>query len=355
MKIYKSYFFLQPVPAFHIVKLVCCLLLLSLQLNAQPSATDPIKTGSVHTDYSNMIYWAAHPWKTDPSDSVPAPLKHNNAANDSLADVFFIHPTTFTSKKFTSWNASVDDEILNLKTDNGSILYQASVFNENCRVFAPRYRQANIKAFFIPDEQANAYFDTAYEDIKAAFEYYLIHFNKGRPIIIAAHSQGTLHAGRLLKEFFEGKLLMNKLVCAYIIGMPLPETYFSILKPCDNPDATGCYVGWRTFKKGYEPAYVKKENFKSVVVNPITWKLNDSLASSKLNKGGLLKNFNKIVPSVVNARVHGNILWSCKPNVFGKIFFFRKNFHIGDINLFYMNIRENVKTRISAYRLKMVS
>ena len=26
-------------------------------------------------DYSNLQYWAAHPEKNDPSDSVPAPLK----------------------------------------------------------------------------------------------------------------------------------------------------------------------------------------------------------------------------------------------------------------------------------------
>jgi hypothetical protein len=38
-----------------------------------------------------------------------------------------------------------------------------------------------------------------------------------------------------------------------------------------------------------------------------------------------------------------------KPNVFGKFLFFKKNFHIGDINLFYMNIRENLVTRIGAF------
>ncbi len=40
-------------------------------------------------------------------------------------------------------------------------------------------------------------FDLAYEDLKTAFENYLKHYNKGRPIIIASHSQGSLHALRL--------------------------------------------------------------------------------------------------------------------------------------------------------------
>ena len=52
---------------------------------------------------------------------------------------------------------------------------------------------------------------------------------------------------------------------------------------------------------------------------------------------------------VVDAKINDNILWSCKPDVFGKMFFTAKNFHIGDINLFYMNIRENVDVRIQSY------
>jgi len=323
-------------------------LLAGIKLSAQPAAEIKKKFSEVKINYADLKNWAAHPWKHDPSDSIPEPLI-NNIPNDSLVDVFFIHPTTYTNKEFTNWNASINDEELNKKTDYSAILYQASVFNENNRVFAPRYRQAHINSFYINQTIANSYFDTAYADIKNAFDYYLANYNQGRPIIIASHSQGTKHAGRLLKEFFDGKKLQSKLICAYIIGMPIPENYFDHLKPCENENATGCFVGWRTYKEYYIPENIKEEKFKCIVVNPLTWKINDSLAPAKLNKGGVLKNFNKIVPSVVSAQVHDNILWTCKPDVMGKILITQKNYHIGDINLFYMNIRENVKRRISCY------
>ena len=161
-------------------------------------------------DYGNVNMWAAHPWKKDNADSVSNILK--NESRDSMVDVFFIHPTTYTDKIYIDWNASISNEELNKKTDESTILYQASVFNASCRIFAPRYRQAHIKAFYIKDEESKKYFDTAYNDIRKAFVYYLENFNHGRPIIIASHSQGTLHAGRLLKEFFENKNLMNQLV-----------------------------------------------------------------------------------------------------------------------------------------------
>ena len=301
-------------------------------------------------DYSNINYWAAHPWKWDPSDSIPRDLE-TIYVQDSVADVFFIHPTTLTSSKIKESNAVIDDARINSKTDYSSILYQASVFNEECRVFAPRYRQAHFGNYFTDDTlKAKKAFDLAYEDVKNAFEAYLKYYNGGRPIIIAAHSQGTTHAARLLRESFEGKPLQNKLVCAYIIGMPVPADYFTILKPCKDSLDTGCFMAWRTFKKGSPgSSFVLKENFKSIVTNPLTWTLDTLYAPETLNTGGILRNFNKLSPAVVDAQVHDNILWVSKPKFFGNFLIKSDNYHIGDINLFYNNIRQNVKTRIGMF------
>jgi len=313
-------------------------------LKAQPtSPIIEIKKSEI-IEYSQLDRWAAHPDKKDFSDSISKSIK--NERNEISADVFFIHPTTYTKKNFDTWNASISDKELNDKTDKSTILYQASVFNGSCRIFAPRYRQVNIKAFYFDRKKTEQFFDTAYNDIKNAFLYYLENYNHGRPIIIASHSQGTVHAGRLLKEFFENKQLIKQLVCAYIIGMPIPDNYFISLPVCKDSAQTGCYVGWRTFKKNYEPKFVKKEKFKSIVVNPLSWEINENRISNKNNLGGILLNYNKIIPKVVDARIHKNILWTSKPNILGKIFIRKKNYHIGDINLFYLNIRENVKCRI---------
>ncbi len=300
-------------------------------------------------DYSNLNYWAASPFKYDPSDNIPKGLNDNS--KDTLADVFFIYPTTYTEAQMPDgWNAGINDEEINKKTDNSTILYQASVFNKYCRVFAPRYRQANIRAFYTDDRQkANEAFDTAYEDVRNSFEYYLQHYNHGRPIIIASHSQGTLHAGRLLKEFFENKPLQKQLVCAFIVGLPVFTNYFAELKPCRDSKATGCFVSWRTFEEGYEAPYVEKETRKAYVINPLTWTMDTTLAAGSLNKGGVLRDFNKVIPDLVHAQIHGNVLWVNKPKFFGNIFLKTKNYHIADYNLFYKNIRENVGTRIRSF------
>lgn len=303
-------------------------------------------------DYSDLNYWAASPFKYDASDNVPKDIIDNS--KDSLADVFFIYPTSYTDRKMPDgWNADIDDEKINEKTDNGAILYQASVFNKYCRVFAPRYRQASLVAFYTSDKKAaETALNLAYEDVKNAFEYYLENYNHRRPIIIASHSQGTWHAGKLLKEFFEGKPLQKQLICAYIIGLPVFENYFSELKPCEDSAATGCFVSWRTFEEGYKAPYIQKEKLKAFVVNPLTWTMDTTRAPADLDKGGVLRNFNKVIPGLVHAQIHGNVLWVNKPKFFGSIFLRTKNYHIADYNLFYENIRENVGTRINAFLKK---
>jgi hypothetical protein len=348
MKKYKSYFLQSnKLSGFFLVMLSIVAFSCSKKNYSQQTSYQ-FKSISGRPDYSDLNYWAAHPWKKDLSDSVPKPLR-KNYVKDSAVDVFFIYPTTLTAAADTQWNAAIDDAVINAKTDHSPILYQASAFNEY-RVFAPRYRQAHYRAFFTKEAVTSSYFETAYTDIKNAFIYYLEHYNNGRPFIIASHSQGTLHAARLLKELVEDKPLYNKLICAYLIGMPINENYFIRLPPCKDSTATGCFVSWRSFEEGYEGTYfVTQETKKSIVVNPLTWTMDTTYASRSLNKGGVLLKFNKIVKKVASAQVHKNILWVSKPHIFGKMFITTKNFHVGDINLFYINIRENVSTRVGAF------
>jgi Protein of unknown function (DUF3089) len=297
-------------------------------------------------DYSSLDYWAAHPWKNDPSDSVPRPLR--NEWRDSVVDVFFLHPTTHTSSKLKEqWNAPIGDAYLNAKTDYSTILYQASIFNKEARVFAPRYRQAHINVYFTKDTaRALAALDLAYSDIKTSFEYYLAHYNNGRPIIIAAHSQGTTHALRLLKEFFDNKPLRNKLVVAYVVGMPIPKNYFSTLTMCKDSVQTGCLCGWRTFKNGYESGYAKTESY---VTNPLSWTTTAENIPRSNNTGAVLQKFNKPKARVANAQINNNVLWTGRPRFFGSFLLRTKNYHVGDYNLFYYNVRRNVSTRIGAF------
>lgn len=302
-------------------------------------------------DYQKMDYWAAHPNKQDPSDRTPCPNMVNRHA-DGPVDIFFLHPTTYTGweRYQKNWNGDVLDERLNRKTDSSSILFQASIFNGAGRVFAPRYRQGHLHCFFGKKDTVSAQkaLALAYQDVQAAFEYYLAHWNEGRPFIIAGHSQGAFHAMRLIKNTIENTPLQNQLVVAYIVGYPIPDNYFKTLTPCETPDQTGCFCSWRTWKRQYALRKAFEENI--VCTNPLNWTVGaGEYAPETANKGAVLRPFCAIYPKATDAEVYKGVLMSRKPKFPGSIFLWKPNYHIGDMNLFYMNIRENAVLRSQAF------
>jgi hypothetical protein len=309
-------------------------------------------------DYSKESCWAALPNKKDSAKAVPPNSGLKDEESDAKADVFFIYPTTYYSHK--SWNADVNDENLDNMTDKTTIMNQASVFNGSCRVYAPRYRQATLYAFFERDGKDNGKMslDLAYKDVKAAFEYYLKYYNHGRPIIIASHSQGTWHAMRLLKDYFEKNAALRKqLVAAYLIGGPVRKDFSSVIPPCDSASQTGCYIAWNTRKWG-DVAFPKDKRNPELInyndttpfecVNPLTWKRDTIYAPASLNDGSIPRGYSRIDLHVADAKcAPDGTLWVHKPKQDGYPDLL--SYHILDYNFFWMNIRENVKLRVNTY------
>ncbi len=299
--------------------------------------------------YANADAWAALPDKKDPADLTPSDTITDNQAV-AMADVFFLHPTIYSGRRGSQpWNGAIDDPKLNKKVDNSTIKYQASIFNGAGRVYAPRYRQAHLSAYYLENKALQKeIFDIAYNDIKAAFEYYLQYYNENRPIIIASHSQGTTHAKRLLREFFDGKPLQKQLVAAYLVGIPVESDYFEFIKPCDSPDETGCFVSWRAYRKEHFPNSYKKNN-NIIVTNPLTWTRDTTLAPKTLNYGSVLRKFDKIYPQIAEAQVHDGLLWLDRPQFPGSFLLNNPNYHIADYNFYYLNVRHNAMKRVDAF------
>lgn len=307
-------------------------------------------------NYQSLDEWAAHPKKEDPADLVPKNrigLKDQQSVAE--ADVFFIYPTIYTQEPNNNytWNADINDTDLNQAIDDGTIKNQASIFNGSCRVFAPRYRQAHYSAFTSADkESCKKSLDLAYEDIKVAFDKYLENFNEGRPIVIASHSQGTIHAIRLLKDYFDEKPLKKQLVEAYLVGMPIPSNIFKEIPVSKNEKDTGGFVTWNTFAEGYIPTYYKNGLDRATVTNPLSWNTdNPKEISRQKNLGGVGRKFN-LINKAVDAQTHEGLLWIGKPHIPGAGLLNIKIWHFADYNLFWMNTRENVALRIKQFKNK---
>ncbi|AKI99275.1 hypothetical protein ATI61_106650 [Archangium gephyra] len=355
--------------------LVCTLLLVLLGMNFASiflwsvTPRTPFSEARAPTppDYSRPSTWSALPELHDLADTVP-PSSPALEQSQAPVDVFYIHPTTYIGGE---WNGPVDDATLNEATDRVATLIQASAFNACCAIYAPRYRQANMTAFTGPVEKGQAALDLAYRDVAAAFRYWREHFNRGRPFILAAHSQGTVLARRLLHETVSGTPLRHQLVAAYLIGIPMPEDTLQRSLPdipfCDSPEQTGCLISWNArTANATERIQVREPVLDAapspgpfLCVNPLTWRHDTEPASWEQNPGAVFLEATppQVMPGLTGAQCKKGKLEVLIRGDMPRDFMSRLldhamgegNHHPVEFQLFYMSIRRNAAERVAAF------
>ena len=290
--------------------------------------------------------WAAHPTHK-PLRYLPRGAK---SGVGNKCNIFFVHPTSFRGLG-ANWNANWSDPEVNKITDTWALMHQASVFVGMGRIFAPRYRQAHLRSFYVDSEDSRAALDLAYSDIKTAFHWFLDREDNGEPIILAGHSQGSYHLIRLMKEFFDGTSLMKRLIAAYLPGMALDPQTFSNIPPLLTPNSTSGYVRWMTVTEGHYPPYYREKMSNHIVANPIHFNSKlDEYSDFNLHNGVLTRKLKIRYSKALSAKPHNGLLWikPLKPPLGALITL--KDWHVADYNLFWGNIRENIALRINTYR-----
>lgn len=340
---------------------------LKLRPPSKPFTAYPIPPAP---DYSKPESWAAFADKPGQAAQIP-PGAIGDLATSTKADVFFIHPTTFLTN--ASWNAKFDEgDFTKRQLEEGVLRYQVSVFNSCCRIYVPRYRQATLSAFLNPGEDANKAFDLAYGDVLRAFDYYLAHENKGRPFILASHSQGSLHATRLLQERFASHPeIRARLIVAYVVGASLPdEPAFTTLPVCETATSTGCLVDWNSasaatvLSLGHRMMITHRDgkyqlvaNERWLCVNPLSWDRKTvvpvSANGGSLPIAGEGKPLLPLQKGVTGAKCDRGRLVVRIPygrrKGFSDALTLLGSYHNQDYSLFYASLRQNAIDRVNAF------
>ena len=317
-------------------------------------------------DYAKDEAWLAKPGIADDrSEWVPAGVISSRPIDQ--AATFYIHPTTYLERD--RWNAPLG---LTGPSADRALLFvqsQASAFNGISRVWAPEYRQAAYGAFLLRSEDADRALNLAYRDVLTAFDEFMRR-NPDADIILAGHSQGSLHLLRLLRDRRE--VLKDRLVAAYVVGWPvgltadLPSTG---LAACADPNQSGCVLSWQSFKEPDNTDLVtdawvgtrgltgaKRVRADMLCSNPLTG-TRDAAAPASANLGTLLPNGSfsqaSMAPGRVGARCDRGFLLidGDVPNL-GPYVLPGNNYHVYDYALFWGSIRADAERRLAAWRAR---
>jgi hypothetical protein len=317
-------------------------------------------------DYGRAASWLARPdLPDDPSRWTPP--GEQASANARQVAIFYVPPTSYYGK--ANWNAPIDNAE-SRKWLRVFASVEASPFNRVGMIWAPRYRSAALGTFLTTAPDSAKALDLAYGDVLRAFDSFLGQIPASRPIILAGHSQGTLHLLRLMHDRVAGTPIANRIVAAYLVGWPISlsaDIPALGLPACTGPRQNRCIISWQSFAEPAEPKLIHelydrgpglngrpREGTAMLCINPLTGApATAALRSANLGALVLSADFQsmELQPGEVPARCDpsGLLLIGPPPQGFDRFVMPGNNYHVFDYALFWGNIRADAEARTKAF------
>ncbi len=301
------------------------------------------------TDYSKSEYWLSLP-----------------AACTKDVDIFYLYPASWHKKDSSEANFCAIDNPDMHQGSKKAFDVEATAFETVGNIFAPFYRQADAGYVLnLPEGQRwNVIDSIPAKDVTAAFDYYIKHYNNNKPFILVGHSEGANVLLLLLKNYMhDNPDIYSRMICAYVIGYPITAEFINAnphLKFAEGADDTGVIISYNT----QSPSVVAGANLVmgnqiGLVINPINWKKDETLATVSESLGSYmpidsLGNFGKVLgfaDAIINLNKGVLECSSVNDSAMFKISgaLGLGVYHSFDISFYYYNLRENAEMRINNF------
>ena len=273
------------------------------------------------------------------------------------ADVFYVYPTVSAisfADNDSSWFADITLPEVREEA-NGNQRFNKMLYGKY-NFYAPYYRQMIFEAYQQPVPVLDSLAQIAAKDINDAFQYYMAHYNHGRPFFLMGHSQGSQMLIELLKHGMteEQRKLM---VAAYCIGYHVSAeelaAYPKALKPATDSTMQGLVV----FNSVTDTTAIGMVSRGDVVgINPTTWTMAIDTIPAEFHLGMAKYNDTRdsvlIVPCPTRTFLYKHTT-VCPDLVPEMVFipayekmFPKGNLHFADSWLFGENVVENMNCRL---------
>ncbi len=278
-------------------------------------------------------------------------------AREEKVDTFFLAPTC-TSGSEESPTLSYDSE-KNKSKFLGSIKMEKGIYDEKTRFFAPYYHQALLYAYTLDVDKREVYLESAYKDVKNAFDYYLSNYNNGNKIVLAGFSQGADMCLRLLKDYVNNNSFYDNFIACYAIGWKVDDAYLSNsnkLKCAEEEKDQKVIISYNTEDPNVTKSLVVGEEEYTYSINPLSWSTNKDEVDKSYNKGAVFLNtYGEVTKTIDNytgcyidskrgtlkvTDVNIEDYPSSNP------IFETGVYHLYDYQFFYNNLKKNVINRI---------
>lgn len=199
---------------------------------------------------------------------------------NGVADIFYIISTETGDHLEAKENCHYANTYDSLQRSQMLVEMAAvdSFYTGKLNYYSPFYRQVSMNSFSSL-ELAAARTTRAFEDVKRSWQYYLSHYNQGRPFILAGYSQGAAAVVELMREMPDS--IACRMVAAYVIGYKVTKEDLAdipLLRPARGATDWGVTVGFNSVASP-EKAIPLITDGNQLCINPVNWQ-RDSVAAS---------------------------------------------------------------------------
>ena len=297
----------------------------------------------VRIDYADTTYW------------------YSCGDTTQAADVFYVYPTVSTISfvdNDSSWFADIALPEVREEA-NGNQRFNKMLYGEY-NFYAPYYRQMIFEAYSQPTPILDSLAQIAAKDVNDAFQYYMAHYNHGRPFFLMGHSQGSQMLIELLKNGMteeQRKLMVVAYCIGYHVGAEELANYPEALKPATDSTMQGLVI----FNSVTDTTAIGMVSRGDVVgINPTIWTMATDTIPVEFHLGMAKYNESRdsvlIVPCPTRTYLynHNTVCPDLDPEmVFIPAYeemFPKGNLHFADSWLFGGNVVENMRCRLRNYK-----
>lgn len=219
-----------------------------------------------------------------------------------------------------------------------------SFYSGDCNYFSPYYRQVSMQSWESV-EATMARLPLALADVRRSWEYYIAHYNQGRPFVIAGYSQGAHAMMDIMRRMPDS--IASRLVAAYVVGYRVTREDLDscrLIRPAQGATDTGVTICFNSARSPEDTIPVVSGG-NLLCINPVNWRT-DTVCTSFV---------------VVDRRRTDTLTVRCDPeshlvlvggysdNKPMPVIGVPGNYHHRELKFYYPYICQNIMDRVAAY------
>ena len=219
-----------------------------------------------------------------------------------------------------------------------------SFYSGKLNYYSPYYRQVSMQSW-ATEETAMSRLPLAMKDCVDSWDYYIKHYNQGRPFVLAGFSQGAYALTEIMKRMPDS--IAERMVAAYFIGYKVTKEDTAAcrhLRPARSASDTRVSICFNSVKTPEcEIPIVSGGNL--FCINPINWRT-DTTSAKFICYG---KKQNDTLTARLDPKSRLLLIDGYKNDKPMPVIGVAGNYHHMELKFYYPYIRKNIADRVAAY------